>query len=143
MHLLALTTCWLLALSAPAMAAQVYKWVDAQGVTHFDAQPPQGQDAVQLDTPPPPRPGSTTPRSPPANQGAAQQRAIDAKVRAQVNADQARLDEYCERMRTNLAQLKINPRVREKVEGGVRPLSEDDRQARITEMQQAIMQNCE
>ncbi|WP_407582503.1 DUF4124 domain-containing protein, partial [Pseudomonas aeruginosa] len=24
------------------MAAPIYKWVDAEGVTHFGAQPPQG-----------------------------------------------------------------------------------------------------
>ena len=32
-----------MALCGNVMAAQVYKWVDAQGVTHFGAQPPQGQ----------------------------------------------------------------------------------------------------
>ena len=32
----------LLALSSFAMAAPIYKWVDAEGVTHFGAQPPQG-----------------------------------------------------------------------------------------------------
>ncbi|WP_165676029.1 DUF4124 domain-containing protein, partial [Metapseudomonas otitidis] len=37
-----------LALSTSAMAGQVYKWVDAQGVTHFGAQPPQGQDSTQV-----------------------------------------------------------------------------------------------
>ncbi|WP_240912092.1 DUF4124 domain-containing protein, partial [Pseudomonas aeruginosa] len=30
----------LLALSSFAMAAPIYKWVDAEGVTHFGAQPP-------------------------------------------------------------------------------------------------------
>ncbi|WP_153606058.1 DUF4124 domain-containing protein, partial [Pseudomonas aeruginosa] len=29
----------LLALSSFAMAAPIYKWVDAEGVTHFGAQP--------------------------------------------------------------------------------------------------------
>ncbi|MFL4093035.1 DUF4124 domain-containing protein, partial [Pseudomonas aeruginosa] len=28
--------------SSFAMAAPIYKWVDAEGVTHFGAQPPQG-----------------------------------------------------------------------------------------------------
>ncbi len=36
----------LLALSSFAMAAPIYKWVDAEGVTHFGAQPPQGAQAV-------------------------------------------------------------------------------------------------
>ena len=36
----------LVGLSPLSMAAQIYKWVDAQGVTHFDAQPPPGQHRV-------------------------------------------------------------------------------------------------
>ena len=41
----------LLALSSSIMAGQVYKWVDAKGVTHFGAQPPQGMAAETLNTP--------------------------------------------------------------------------------------------
>lgn len=46
----------LLALSSFAMAAPIYKWVDAEGVTHFGAQPPQGAQAttVNTQTAPPP-----------------------------------------------------------------------------------------
>ena len=43
-----LTGSLMLALSATAMAGQVYKWVDAQGVTHFSPQPPQGQRLARL-----------------------------------------------------------------------------------------------
>ncbi len=55
----------LLALSSFAMAAPIYKWVDAEGVTHFGAQPPQGAQATTVNTqtaPPPdnfPLPPST------------------------------------------------------------------------------------
>ncbi|WP_162949754.1 DUF4124 domain-containing protein, partial [Pseudomonas aeruginosa] len=38
----------LLALSSFAMAAPIYKWVDAEGVTHFGAQPPQGAQATTV-----------------------------------------------------------------------------------------------
>ncbi len=46
----------LLALSSFAMTAPIYKWVDAEGVTHFGAQPPQGAQAttVNTQTAPPP-----------------------------------------------------------------------------------------
>jgi len=50
-----------LALSTSAMAGQVYKWVDAQGVTHFGAQPPQGQDSTQVST------GKAEPKEPKAS----------------------------------------------------------------------------
>ncbi|WP_148051299.1 DUF4124 domain-containing protein, partial [Pseudomonas brassicacearum] len=42
MRTLFFTAGLLIALSPLCMAAQIYKWVDAQGVTHFDALPPQG-----------------------------------------------------------------------------------------------------
>ncbi|AFV00743.1 DUF4124 domain-containing protein [Simiduia agarivorans] len=34
--------------SAPAQPTQVYRWVDAQGVTHFSETPPAGVDAVAI-----------------------------------------------------------------------------------------------
>tara|TARA_R110001606_G_scaffold84694_1_gene192426 strand:+ start:9155 stop:9661 length:507 start_codon:yes stop_codon:yes gene_type:complete len=33
----------LLASTTPVLAEQFYKWVDDQGVTHYDSKPPQGQ----------------------------------------------------------------------------------------------------
>ncbi len=38
----------LLALAVPAMA-QVYKWVDEKGVTHYGASPPQGKKAQEVE----------------------------------------------------------------------------------------------
>ncbi|MGV8566138.1 DUF4124 domain-containing protein, partial [Pseudomonas aeruginosa] len=56
----------LLALSSFAMAAPIYKWVDAEGVTHFGAQPPQGAQAttVNTQTAPPPDNFPLTPSTP-------------------------------------------------------------------------------
>ena len=59
----------LLALAPTVMAAQVYKWVDAQGITHFGAQPPEGTNASTVNTStaqpksnfPPPAPTKPTP----------------------------------------------------------------------------------
>lgn len=36
----ATVTVALLALATPALAGQFYKWVDAQGTTHYDVKPP-------------------------------------------------------------------------------------------------------
>ena len=41
----------LLGMGPLCIAGQIYKWVDAQGVTHFGAQPPQGQEATSVVTP--------------------------------------------------------------------------------------------
>jgi hypothetical protein len=45
-----------------AATAQVFKWVDEKGVTHYGERPPQGQKAQPVETKPstPPAPGSTS-----------------------------------------------------------------------------------
>jgi hypothetical protein len=51
----------LLASMVTARADDVYKWVDAQGVTHYGASPPAGSGARRLDLPAPPAPSSAAP----------------------------------------------------------------------------------
>lgn len=48
MRMMLLTASLLVGLSPMSMAGQIYKWVDAQGVTHFGAQPPQGVEATTV-----------------------------------------------------------------------------------------------
>ncbi|MFJ5300830.1 DUF4124 domain-containing protein [Pseudomonas sp. NPDC088368] len=132
-------TLTLAAGSTASQAAQIYKWVDAQGVTHFDAQPPVGQSAQELETqkavtPPPP--------SPVGNQPSQEQQTVDAKVKKQIAAQEAKRKEYCETQRTNLAQLQNNPRVREEVNGEFRRFTEEERQARIAEVKKSIDDTC-
>lgn len=135
-----LTVSLLIGISPLSMAAQIYKWVDAQGVTHFDAQPPQGQEATTVVTPSSP----ASNRPPPPRSGAiGDQQAIDKKVKKQVSEQQAQLKEFCEQARTNLAQLQNNPRIREDVEGEMRRLTDQQRQERISEAQKQIAENCQ
>lgn len=126
--------------TAAGQAAQIYKWVDAQGVTHFDAQPPAGQSVQEIDIQKPVAPPSTAPAArPDAEQ---EQQAIDTKVKKQVAADAAKRKAYCDRQRTNLAQLQNNPRVREEVNGEYRRFTEEERQARIAEVKRSIDDTC-
>lgn len=122
------------------MAGQIYKWVDAQGVTHFGAQPPQGLEASTVVTPPSP---AGQPVAPPRSNEIGDQRAIDNKVKKQVADQQAQLQAYCEQARTNLAQLQNNPRLREEVEGRMQRLNDEQRQERINEAQKQIAENCQ
>jgi 3-oxoacyl-ACP reductase-like protein len=130
----------LIGLSPWCMAAQIYKWVDAQGVTHFDAQPPPGQPSTTVQTPssPPVKPAAL-----PGNGALGDQKTIDDKVKKQVADQQTQLKAFCEQARTNLAQLQNNPRLREEVEGELRRLSDAQRQERIAEAQKQIAENCE
>jgi len=50
---------------------------------------------------------------------------------------------YCETLRTNLAQLENNPRVRVEENGEVRRITEEERQSRIAEAKQKIGENCQ
>ena len=125
-----------------SQAATVYKWVDAQGTTHFDAQPPAGQQAQQIDVQRPPPP-SSAPATPATDADeAAQQRGIDARVKEQIREQETRRSENCEALRTNLSQLRNNPRVREATEDGSRRLTEAERKSRIEETEKAISDNC-
>lgn len=138
-----LASSLLIALSSSVMAGQIYKWVDAQGVTHFGAQPPQGQAVETLNTAAPP------PKQKPAapveaeTSGEAEQQDIERQVKKQVAEEKARRQQYCTTLRTNLAQLQNNPRVRVEENGEVRRLDEEERQARILESQQKIAETCD
>jgi 3-oxoacyl-ACP reductase-like protein len=134
------TASLLIGLSPLCMAGQIYKWVDVQGVTHFDAQPPQGQEATIMVTPSPPA-GKPTAR--PRSSAIGDQQAIDNNVKKQVTEQQAQLKVFCEQARTNLAQLQNNPRLREDVDGEMRRLTDQQRQERITEAQKQIADNCQ
>jgi hypothetical protein len=130
----------LISLSPLCMAGQIYKWVDAQGVTHFDAQPPQGREATLVVTP---APSVGKPDALPRSNVIGDQQAIDNKVKKQVAEQQAQLRAFCEQARTNLAQLQNNPRLREEVDGEMRRLTDQQRQERITEAQKQIAKNCQ
>lgn len=143
MRRMILTTSLALALSTTALAGQVYRWVDAQGVTHFSEQPPQGQQATTINTATPPPP-STEPKTTPTFQSIAdpEQAAVDAKVKQEVAEQEVQRRKYCESQRNNLAQLENNPRVRVEDGGEMRRLGEEERQQRIAESKKAIEENC-
>ncbi|WP_313525759.1 DUF4124 domain-containing protein [Stutzerimonas kunmingensis] len=131
-----------LALCGNVMAAQVYKWVDAQGVTHFGAQPPQGQQVETVNTVTAPAKSTTMPAPVAEDETEVDQQSIDRKVKRQVAEQEAERKRYCETMRTNLAQLQNNPRVRVEEKGESRRITEEERQARIAETRDKIAENC-
>jgi hypothetical protein len=106
-----------LALAAPALA-QVYKWVDERGVTHYGERPPQGGKASEvpdrLASPPSggvtgsqgstqsnPRQGESLPREREPRPGVTQTEQTDDR--------QTRRQEQCNQQRDLLARLKQSP----------------------------------
>lgn len=140
MRMMLLTASLLVGLSPMSMAGQIYKWVDAQGVTHFGAQPPQGVEATTVGKSAAPAP---KPPAPASGGVIGDQKAIDQQVKKQVAEQEAQLKAFCEQARTNLAQLQNNPRVREDVEGEMRRLTDEERRQRIDETRQQIEENCQ
>jgi len=144
MRRMILTVSVLLALSASATAAQIYTWVDAQGLTHFSAQPPQGEPADQVDILPA-QPKSAVVALPTASlsDGGSEQTILDNQVKRQVAARAIERQQYCDNVRNNLAQLRNNPRLRVEVDGQARRLNEEERQARIADSEKGINEHCQ
>ena len=138
-----------LALSSQVMAGSIYQWVDAKGQSHFGAQPPQGVQATLVST----GTGNGTGKTglPPTSElpklkderEADAQKAIDTQVKQEVAKQEAELKQYCDSLRTNLAQLENNPRLSTQENGQTRRLTEDERQNRISETQKQLKENCE
>lgn len=136
---------FLFALSSTALAAPIYTWSDERGVTHYGAQPPQGQSAnsVALRHAPSPGPASA-PRTPsPAELAAAEQEKLDALAKREQTAKEAQRQQHCSELRGALAQLRNSPRVRMEIEGELRRLSEEERQAQIDKTRESLAEHCD
>ncbi|WPP00621.1 DUF4124 domain-containing protein [Pseudomonas sp. HR96] len=134
----------LLTLSPIAMAGQVYKWTDASGTTHFDAQPPENRPStvVPLVKPPPPPPPAKEPETPTIGPTGPDQKTIDRQVRKKVDDQEAKRKEFCTTERTNLAQLQNNPRVSMEINGQTVRLTEEQRQKQIKDAETQIAKEC-
>ena len=133
-----------LVLASPAgVAAQIYKWVDSQGVTHFDAQPPSGQNVTPVDAARPVAPPPAMPKAHDPAQAEAAQRAADQQVQQQVQEANDRMAQFCDTSRNNLAQLQGNPRIRQEIGGELKPLTEEERQGKIALVQKQLAENCQ
>ena len=140
----------LLALCLPLlMGTEIYRWVDANGVVNYTQIKPRGVAAQQVQT----RSGGPAvvaegPGAVPAAPTDEQQSVPNAQDQDQ--GEQARKQqvaqikqENCSMARNILARLTARNRVRETdVNGVTRVIPEEDRQARIKEAQDAIVDNC-
>ncbi|OOZ41407.1 hypothetical protein BOW53_03940 [Solemya pervernicosa gill symbiont] len=134
----------LLILAPPIVGADIYKWVDDQGITHFTQQPPMSQPAETV-----------KPRGikPPDDAEAKKQRESywDAfkKDKSQTEPkpisaeNQAIRQENCKRAKENLQKLADNPgrRMRDN-DGNVYMMPEEQRQQRMEEARKQIKENC-
>ena len=109
----------LLAAAAPAYA-QVYKWVDERGVTHYGERPPQGSKASEvpnrLASPAPGGAGAeaNNPKDPSPEQGQVRPKDQDPRpgpkpAESKQDVEAAKREQLCNQQRALLARLKQSP----------------------------------
>jgi len=138
---LALGLAWLLL--SPIAAAQMYKCVDASGVTHYTDKPLAGckGGAVNIQGSPPIS-GALTPRPAPADDVARQnadfKRRQNERERVEA-ADKAALDERCARLKHEYAVFGMGGRVFHLNDKGEKVYMEDaNRDARLAQLKEQM-----
>jgi hypothetical protein len=148
-HLRLVCLTFMLSLFATAAFAEIYKWVDKKGKTHYSQQAPQDNAAILIKTPPPP---AIAPN-------AAQQQ-IEELIQQQESEDQMRLEQRnqqkfaaenlanqqrnCKIAQQQLQQYQNNPGKRiMDADGNVTRLAEEERQEKIQESQENVTKYCQ
>jgi hypothetical protein len=136
----------LLVLTSAPLQAEVYKWQDDRGETHYSQTPPPGVPASKLQPHATPnhagQPDPRLKKSLEAFDKRHQQDQEAAQKRAAA-AQQAELKtQNCTRARTNLQTLQGHGQIKLKEGDGYRMLPEGERQAKIAEAQKQIDEFC-
>ena len=134
------------ALVIPA-TAQVYKWVDERGTTHYGERPPQGSKAQELEqhlANPDPAPGK-------ADQPNWKEKDLEFRGR-RIETEQAEAKrkqredaqrQACNQARDQLAQIKLARRLYRLDDKGERVFqSDEERSASIARQEQLVSQRC-
>ncbi|WP_201314911.1 DUF4124 domain-containing protein [Dyella sp. EPa41] len=131
-----------LLLAAPLVAAQAYKWTDANGTVHYsDAPPPQGTKYSKVTTtgtieplaePTPSKPNETTSESKPAP-------APSSLPMVDTPENRAKL---CASLKSNLEALKSSGPIVMQQNGQQKLLDADQRQAQQSTAQSQYQQYC-
>jgi len=130
-------------------SAQVYKWADEAGKTHYGERPPAGRKAQEvgqrLANPAPP-PDKGAPSSPDWKEKELEfrQRRIEAEqAKAKSEKQEASKRQACNRARDQLAQMKSARRIYRLNDKGERVYeTTEGQQTAIAHMEEQIQQHC-
>ncbi len=145
--LLSMLCLWLMLVSVPAHA-QVYKWVDEKGVTHYGERAPQGRKSQEVKDKlaNPAGPGGAAAAQPSwqDQESEFRGRRIQAEqAEAKKQAQDASQRKACIEARDELAQLKAARRVYKLDDKGERIFESDEqRAASIARQEQLIAARC-
>ncbi|MEX2515563.1 MAG: DUF4124 domain-containing protein [Gammaproteobacteria bacterium] len=136
-----------LSLSASAVSAEIYKWTDEDGVTHYGQKPPAEQAAESFRLP-----SSVSSQSQPADESEAAEELkesedtsgqTEAEKRVNKQKEIQAKKQNCENARKALENLKNRPRIQYINDEGERAFfTDEERQKRINEAQDIANRNC-
>ena len=139
-----LVLCLLAALGLPTLA-QVYKWVDDKGITHYGERPPTGANARQMaKEPASPAPAAAAQPTWQEQERAFRQRRVEAaQAEARTREQEQANRQACNQARDQLRQYKAAGALYHLDAQGERAiLSDAERQAATSRLEQLVAQNC-
>lgn len=157
-YCLALLTLALALAASTAEAAKFYKWTDADGVTHYSADPPAEGAGKASEIRVKSRPAADTPAAAtPAAGGDAPGTATAGQGKADAGKDKkkdeapkatgkepAQYAEKCKQLRQDLQTIQDHERIKTRdANGEVKVLSDDEKNARLDATQREIKAYCE
>lgn len=137
----------LLASSLPA--SEVYKWVDEQGITHYEERAPADKDYSKVTTygvvPSEAKAAKDRLEKQRSEKEAAEQKGVDYDAQKKIADEQAKVRaENCKGAQNNLKTIQENARIRMLGDDGeFRYLSEQERQEQIDTAKEMITANCD
>ncbi|SDT87144.1 DUF4124 domain-containing protein [Halopseudomonas salegens] len=140
--LIAATLCLF---SAGALATEMYRWVNDDGVAQFGQNPPtdRAYERVQQRTAPPPGGQLRQPEVRPDADERQRQREQSAEDRRAADERKAKKEEECRELEQRLQTLLDNPRLRfTNDEGELEVMGEDVRQEMIAETRNNLETYC-
>lgn len=134
----------LVLLTQPVLAGAIYTWIDKNGVTHYSQQPPtQEQQAQQLNSNDlePSKIGYIAPVKKEAPPEMSESEKSAALIKEK---DAKQAEAICENAKHNLDVLTTHTKLTRQEDGNKEPvaMTEEERQAAITENQQRIKLFC-
>lgn len=127
-----------LLLLAPTVAAQVYKWTDAQGTVHYSETPPPKGTTYKSVTPT----GSAQPVAPATEQGSEAPPQADEADTAPVADTPENRAKLCSSLKANLDLLKGHSPVVMEQNGKTVALDDSQRGKQISQAEQQYQQFC-
>jgi len=134
-------------LSLSNVGAEMYKWVDEEGNTHYtQQQPPAGIESETIN-PPPAFDSSEAEKALKAQQEyldtERENRQKDAKAQQRTEKEKARQEKNCELSRARLESLTIRSKVSEtQDDGSLVVMTEEKRQEEIAKARKLIKELC-